>query len=173
MRRSIALFVSATAVLVAASAAAAQPVAPTPRVALLDPRRDGSGRSRRRGRARAAQVTGPGSRATLDAGASEEHDLVVSNHTANLRLTVKLTATDATGGRGAGAAAWLAFGTDVVQLDPHAAMTVPMTIAVPHDTQPGSALAHVIATVESAVVGCRRQSASSASRTRRSRSRSK
>ena len=98
-----------------------------------------------------AQVAGSGLAVTLDPGGSEEHDLVVSNHTANLRLTIKLTATDATGNLGTAAASWLAFGDDAVQLDPHAATTVPMTIAVPHDTQPGSALAHVTATVESAV----------------------
>ena len=37
---------------------------------------------------------------TLDAGATEDHDLVISNHTADLRLTIKLTATDATGNLG-------------------------------------------------------------------------
>jgi hypothetical protein len=98
-----------------------------------------------------AQVTGSGLAVTLDPGASEEHDLVISNHTANLRLTIKLTATDATGNLGSAASSWLAFGDDAVQLDPHAAVTVPMTVAVPHDTQPASALAHVSATVESAV----------------------
>ena len=98
-----------------------------------------------------SKVPGAGLAVTLDAGASEEHDLVVSNHTANLRLTIKLTATDATGNLGLAAASWLAFGDDAIQLDPHVAATVPMTIAVPHDTQPGSALAHVNATVESAV----------------------
>jgi secretion/DNA translocation related TadE-like protein len=98
-----------------------------------------------------AQVAGSGLAVTLDPGGSEEHDLVVSNHTANLRLTVKLTATDATGNLGTAAASWLSFGDDSVQLDPHAATTVPMTVAVPHDTQPASALAHVTATVESAV----------------------
>jgi hypothetical protein len=98
-----------------------------------------------------SQVSGSGLAVTLDAGASEEHDLVVSNHTANLRLIIKLTATDATGNLGSAAASWLAFGDDAIQLDPHAATTVPMTIAVPHDTQPASALAHVTATVQSAV----------------------
>jgi hypothetical protein len=98
-----------------------------------------------------SKVLGSGLAVTLDAGGSEEHDLVVSNHTANLRLTIKLTATDATGNLGLAAASWLAFGDDAIQLDPHVAATVPMTIAVPHDTQPGSALAHVNATVESAV----------------------
>ncbi len=99
-----------------------------------------------------AQVAGSGLAVTLDAGASQEHDLVLSNHTANLRLTVKLTATDATGNPGVAAASWIAFGDDAIQLDPHVATTVPMTVAVPHDTQPGSALAHVTATVESAVM---------------------
>ena len=98
-----------------------------------------------------ALVAGSGLAVTLDPGTSEEHDVVVSNHTANLRLTVKLEATDATGALGTGAAAWLTFGDDAIQLDPHAATTVPTTIAVPHDTQPGSSLAHIRATVESAV----------------------
>jgi hypothetical protein len=98
-----------------------------------------------------AQVNSPGLAVTLDAGASEEHDLVVSNHTPDLRLTVELTATDATGNVGADAASWVAFADDAVQLDPHQATTVPMTIAVPHDTQPGPALAHVLATVTGAV----------------------
>ncbi len=97
------------------------------------------------------QVSSSGLAVTLDPGGSEEHDVVVSNHTANLRLTIKLTATDATGSLGTGAAAWLAFGDDEIQLDPHAATTVPMTVAVPHDTQPGSDLAHVNANIESAV----------------------
>ncbi len=98
-----------------------------------------------------SQVNSPGLAVTLDAGASEEHDLVVSNHTADLRLTVQLTATDATGNVGAAAASWVAFADDAVQLDPHQATTVPMTIAVPHDTQPGPALAHVVASVSGAV----------------------
>ncbi len=98
-----------------------------------------------------AQVNSPGLAVTLDAGASEEHDLVVSNHTPDLRITVELTATDATGNVGAAAASWVAFADDAVQLDPHQATTVPMTIAVPHDTQPGPALAHVLATVTGAV----------------------
>jgi len=51
-----------------------------------------------------SQVNSSGLAVTLDAGASEEHDLVVSNHTADLRLTVQLTATDATGNVGAAAA---------------------------------------------------------------------
>ena len=37
-----------------------------------------------------SQIAGGGLAVTLDPGASEEHDLVVSNHTANLRLTIKL-----------------------------------------------------------------------------------
>jgi hypothetical protein len=98
-----------------------------------------------------SQVNSSGLAVTLDAGASEEHDLVVSNHTADLRLTVQLTATDATGNVGGAAASWVAFADDAVQLDPHQATTVPMTIAVPHDTQPGPALAHVLATVSGAV----------------------
>ncbi len=98
-----------------------------------------------------SQVNSPGLAVTLDAGASEEHDLVVSNHTPDLRLTVQLTATDATGNVGAAAASWVAFADDAVQLDPHQATSVPMTVAVPHDTQPGPALAHVVATVSGAV----------------------
>jgi len=98
-----------------------------------------------------SQIVGSGLAVTLDSGASEEHDLVVSNHTSDLRLTVKLAATDATGNLGTDAASWLAFGDDEIQLDPHAATIVPMTIAVPHDTQPGSALAHVSASIENAV----------------------
>jgi hypothetical protein len=155
MRRTIALLVGAAAVLVVA----AQPVAAAPD-APSNPAAPGSvATTSAPGAAVPAdavdltlsQVVGSGLAVTLDSGASEEHDIVVSNHTANLRLTVKLTATDATGKLGAAAASWLAFGDDALQLDPHAAVTVPMTIAVPHDTQPGSALAHVSATVESAV----------------------
>jgi hypothetical protein len=89
---------------------------------------------------------------TLDAGASEQHDLVISNRTTNLRLSVKLSASDATGGVGTGTSAWIAFGADVVQLDPHSSRTVPVTLSIPHDTQPGQALAHVTARVESATL---------------------
>ena len=83
---------------------------------------------------------------------SEQHDLVVSNRTSNLRLSVKFSATDATGGVGTGTSAWIAFGADVVQLDPHSSRTVPVTLSIPHDTQPGQALAHVTARVESATL---------------------
>ena len=145
MRRWIALLVGATAVFVgAARPVAAAPGAPETPASTASVPPDAVGVS-------LSQVAGSGLAVTLDPGASEEHDLVVSNHTANLRLTVKLVATDATGKLGAAAASWLAFGDDTVQLDPHAATTVPMTIAVPHDTQPGSALAHVNVSVESAV----------------------
>ena len=149
MRRITALLASVAAVLVAvAQPAAADPGVPAspnanPPAATSVPA-DALGLS-------LAQVAGSGLAVTLDAGASEEHDLVVSNHTANLRLTVKLSATDATGNLGTAAASWLAFGDDEIQLDPHVPTTVPMTIAVPHDTQPSSALAHVSATVENAV----------------------
>jgi hypothetical protein len=151
MRRLIALLAGVTvAFAVAAGPVAAEPGAPSttaPRNS-IPPNSipsDAVGLS-------PAQVVGSGLAVTLDAGASQEHDLVLSNHTANLRLTVRLAATDATGNPGAAAASWVAFGDDAIQLDPHVATTVPMTIAVPHDTQPGSALAHVTATVESAVM---------------------
>lgn len=147
MKRSIALLAGvAVAFVVAARPVAAGPGAPetsTSTPASSVPA-DAIGLS-------LSKVPGAGLAVTLDAGASEEYDLVVSNHTANLRLTIKLTATDATGNLGLAAASWLAFGDDAIQLDPHVAATVPMTIAVPHDTQPGSALAHVNATMESAV----------------------
>jgi hypothetical protein len=150
MRRLIALLAGVTvAFSVAAGPVAAETGAPgnTPSSSVPDDAipKDAVGLS-------PAQVAGSGLAVTLDAGASQEHDLVVSNHTANLRLTVHLAATDATGNAGAAAASWLAFGDDTIQLDPHVATTVPMTVAVPHDTQPGSALAHVTATVESAVM---------------------
>ncbi len=147
MRRLIALLASVTAVFVVAAApVAADPGAPASASAATGPAvpKDAVGLS-------PAMIAGTGFAVTLDAGASEEHDLVVSNHTANLLLTVKLGATDATGNLGTAAASWLAFGDDEIQLAPHVATTVAMTIAVPHDTQPGSALAHVSATVVSAV----------------------
>ena len=147
MSRIIALLVGVAAVLVvAASPVAAAPGAPdfSPASAGKSVPPDAVGLT-------LSQVLGSGLAVTLDGGASEEHDLVVSNHTADLRLTIKLTATDATGNLGRAAASWLAFGDDQIQLEPHVAATVPMTIAVPHDTQPGSALAHVTASVESAV----------------------
>src|SRR5882762_6887420 len=145
MRRLIALLAGVTAVfVVAAGPVAANPVAPATAAPANSIPKDAVGLS-------PSQVLGSGLAVTLDSGGSEEFDLVVSNHTSNLRLTVKLAATDATGNAGAAAASWVAFGDDAIQLDPHVATTVPMTIAVPHDTQPGSALAHVTATVESAV----------------------
>jgi hypothetical protein len=146
MRRLIALLAGVTvAFAVAAGPVAAEPGAPATTASSNAIPGDAVGLS-------PAQVAGSGLAVTLDAGASQEHDLVLSNHTANLRLTVKLAATDATGNPGAAAASWIAFGDDAIQLDPHVATTVPMTVAVPHDTQPGSALAHVTATVESAVM---------------------
>ena len=146
MRRLIALLAGVTvAFAVAAGPVAAEPGAPATTATPNSIPEDAVGLS-------PAQVAGSGLAVTLDAGASQEHDLVVSNHTANLRLTVKLAATDATGDPGAAAASWLAFGDDAIQLDPHVATTVPMTVAVPHDTQPGSQLVHVTATVESAVL---------------------
>jgi hypothetical protein len=146
MRRLIALLAGVTvAFAVAAGPVAAEPGAPSTTAARNAIPSDAVGLS-------PSQVVGSGLAVTLDAGASQEHDLVLSNHTANLRLTVKLAATDAIGNPGGAAASWVAFGDDAIQLDPHVATTVPMTIAVPHDTQPGSALAHVTATVESAVM---------------------
>jgi hypothetical protein len=151
MTRRIALALGALGVLVAAlSLAAAAPDAQAiPPITVAQPTpagvpADAVGLS-------IAQVNSPGLAVTLDAGASEEHDLVVSNHTPDLRLTVELTATDATGNVGAAAASWVAFADDAISLDAHQATTVPMTIAVPHDTQPGPALAHVLATVTGAV----------------------
>ena len=98
-----------------------------------------------------SRIKGNGLAITLDSGASEEHDLVLSNHTSDLRLSVRLTATDTGGNLGQGAASWLSFGDDVVSIEPHGVAIVPLTIAVPHDTQPASTLAHVLASVESAV----------------------
>src|SRR5690242_13382431 len=101
MRRLIALLVSATAVfVVAARPVAAEPGAPQILTPVSVPADAIS--------VTLAEVAGSGLAVTLDAGASEEHDLVVSNHTANLRLTIKLTATDATGRLGTAAASWIA-----------------------------------------------------------------
>jgi hypothetical protein len=147
MKRRIALVVGALMVLVlTAHPVAADPAAPAATPTSAAP---GAVPADALGLSIAALSTN-GLAVTLDAGASEEHDVIVSNHTADLRLSVKLSATDASGNIGAGPASWLAFGDDVVQLEPHAAVTVPMTVAVPHDTQPAQALAHVVATVESA-----------------------
>lgn len=147
MKRRIALVVGALAVVVLA----ARPVAAVPGAPQAAPTSAAPGAVPADALGLAvAQVSTNGLAVTLDAGASEEHDLVISNHTPDLRLSVKLAATDASGNIGTGAASWLAFSDDVVQLEPHAAITVPMTVAVPHDTQPAQALAHVVATVESA-----------------------
>ncbi len=147
MKRRIALAVGALAVLVVA----ARPVAAAPGAPPAAPTSEAPGSVPADAVGVAiASVSTNGLAVTLDAGASEEHDLVISNHTADLRLSVKLSATDASGNIGAGAASWIAFGDDVVQLEPHAAATVPMTVAIPHDTQPAPALAHVVATVETA-----------------------
>jgi hypothetical protein len=150
MRRWIALAVGATAVIAAAGPVAAASAAPAsrsspPATSTPAPPTDALGLA-------FTQAGGPGLAVTLDAGASEQHDLVISNRTSNLRLSVKLSATDATGGAGAGTSAWIAFGADVVQLDPHSSRTVPVTLSIPHDTQPGQALAHVTARVESATL---------------------
>jgi len=144
MKRWVALFAGAIAIfVVAARPAAAVPDAPATQSPTSVPADAVT--------VTPAQVQGSGLAVTLDAGAAQEYDVVVANQTANLRLTVKLSATDATGKIGTGDASWLAFGDDEIELDPHVATTVPMTVAVPHDTQPGSDLTHVVATVESAV----------------------
>ena len=150
MRRSIALLVSATAVLFA-SFVVASAVAPAASASGARSTRAETAPAVPTDAVGIAPAESPTLALNLDAGASEEHDVVVSNRTSNLRLTVRLAATDATGAPGTGAGMWLAFGTNVVELDPHASVTIPMTIAVPHDTQPGSALAHAVVTVESAV----------------------
>jgi hypothetical protein len=98
------------------------------------------------------QQAGQGLAVNLDAGANGQHDLVIANRTNDLRLSVRLTASDATGALDVGTASWIAFGADVVQIDPNGSKTVPVTIAVPHDTQPGQELAHVVATIDSAVL---------------------
>jgi hypothetical protein len=98
-----------------------------------------------------SQVASSGLAINLDAGQSQEHTLLISNFTADLRLSVRLTASDATGVLGAGPAAWVAFADEVVQLEPHAATSIAMTVAVPNATQPGPALVHIAAAVETAV----------------------
>jgi hypothetical protein len=98
-----------------------------------------------------SQVASSGLAINLDAGQSQEHKLLISNFTADLRLSVRLTASDATGVLGAGPAAWVAFADEVVQLEPHAATSIAMTVAVPNATQPGPALVHIAAAVETAV----------------------
>src|SRR5437764_482469 len=109
MRRIIALLVGVAAVLlVAALPAAAATDAPANSTAPVAGATDGAGVPADAVDLTLSKVVGSGLAVTLDSGASEEHDIVVSNHTANLRLTVKLTATDATGKLGAAAASWLA-----------------------------------------------------------------
>ena len=84
---------------------------------------------------------------SLDAGSSAQQSVVVTNRTSDLRLQVSLTATDAAGSIGSGTSAWVAFQSQTVQVDPSSSTNVPVTVAVPHDTQPGPALAHIVATV--------------------------
>src|SRR6185312_11743932 len=115
MKRWIALFVSALAALVAA----AGPAAAAPGASPTTVRSASSGVPANAVGLAIAQVRTPGLAVTVDAGATENHDLVISNHTADLRLTIKLTATDATGNPGSGAADWVAFANDAVTLDPH------------------------------------------------------
>jgi hypothetical protein len=146
MKRGIALIVSAMAALVAAAVpAAAAPAAPAttaPSASTVPANAIGL---------EIANVTTPGLAVTVDPGATDNHDLVISNHTSDLRLTVKLVATDATGNIASGAAQWIAFENDEVQLDPHSATTDTMTVAIPHDTQPSSILVHVVATIANSV----------------------
>ena len=145
MKRWLALAGAAAVIVLAATPVAADPAAPTaPPAASNGVPSDAVALS-------IQQVKTSGLAVTLDPGATEDHDLIVSNHTSDLRLTVKLTATDATGNLGAGAGSWVAFADDAVQLDPHAATDVPIKVTVPHDTQPGQALAHITATVVTAV----------------------
>ena len=94
MKRIIALLVGVAAVfVVAARPVAAVPGAPDIATSSTTVPADAIGLT-------LSQVAGSGLAVTLDPGASEEHDLVVSNHTADLRLTIKITATDATGSLG-------------------------------------------------------------------------
>ena len=151
MKRWIALAVGALAMLCAARPVAAYTRAPAngsqpPSTTQAAPPNDALGV------AFPEHQSGPGLSVTLDAGASEQHDLVISNRTRDLRLTVKVLASDASGALSTGTAAWISFGSDVVQIDPASAVTVPITITVPHDTQPGQQLAHVTATIDSAVL---------------------
>jgi hypothetical protein len=152
MKRWIALAVGALAMLCAARPAAAVTRAaanssqPPPRTSPAVPPNDALGV------AFAEHQAGPGLAVTLDPGASEQHDLVISNRTRDLRLSVKLLATDASGALTTGTAAWIAFGADVVQIDPNSSQTIPVTVTVPHDTQPGEQLAHVTATIDSAAL---------------------
>src|SRR6478609_3909049 len=89
MKRSIALLVGVAAVFVlAAGPVAALPGASTTASTATSIPASGSVPTDAIGLV-LAQVTGSGLAVTLDPGGTEEHDLVVSNHTANLRLTVK------------------------------------------------------------------------------------
>ncbi|HET9728192.1 MAG TPA: hypothetical protein VFR41_02165 [Acidimicrobiia bacterium] len=87
----------------------------------------------------------------LDAGATRQATLLVQNHSTTARLTVRLSATDAIGNPDAGPGGWLAFGDEVLQIEPGSSARVSLAVAVPHDTQPSTVLAHVVARVESAV----------------------
>jgi hypothetical protein len=104
----------------------------------------------------------------IDPGASRDNVLLVANRTGDLRLTVRLSATDAVGSPATGPAAWIAFSDDVLVVEPGAFARVSMAIAVPHNTQPGNTLAHVVARVESAALvadGSPRQATAQASLT--------
>src|SRR5438045_6246259 len=84
MRRLIALLAGVTvAFAVAAGPVAAEPVAPSTTASPNAIPSDAVGLS-------PAQVVGSGLAVPLDAGAPQEHDLVLSTHPANLRLTVNL-----------------------------------------------------------------------------------
>src|SRR5260221_12375174 len=111
MKRSIALLVGVAAVfVVAARPVAAAPSSPENTTPAASVPADAVALS-------LSQVAGSGLAVTLDPGASEEHDVVVANHTANLRLTIKLPATDPTGNLGSAAASWLRFGPAPIHSD--------------------------------------------------------
>jgi hypothetical protein len=98
----------------------------------------------------------------IDPGASTTRSLVVVNRSADLVLTVRLTAVDATAAADgavqyatsapAGSpATWLTLSDVIATLEPNAKLPVTLTVAPPSNAVPGTVTAAVVARVDSAV----------------------
>ncbi len=98
----------------------------------------------------------------LDPGASASRSFVVTNRSADLVLTVRLSAVDAAAASGgalkyaaspsAGSpATWLTLSDVVATLEPRSKLPVSLTVTPPANAAPGDDLAGVVAQVDSAV----------------------
>ena len=89
-------------------------------------------------------VGSPGLSVAIDPGRSASREVVVSNRSASLRLTVHLDPSGA-------AASWMTLSDVVETLEPHASARVSVEIQVPANAVPGELAGAVVASVEQTV----------------------